>query len=142
MNPEAAKKVDPAVSLERRRRKLIRSLKVEVCDLAACLRAMRRQELRLRGQDHDRLYTSRIHMKARARAALLAYGFVRGRSYKRVEAGITRTRPNWTLVMSYIDNHVQESPIVWVQKFAEWVDEGNMRAYMGPPEWVVARRAG
>ncbi len=143
MDPKEVKKIDPAVVLlERCRRKLIRALKVEVCDLAECLGAMRREECLFCGRDRDRLYTSRVHLKARSRAAQLAYGFIRGRTYEQVESGTTRTRPNWNLVLEYVARHVQEPSNVWGQRFAEWVDDSGLPGNMLPIAWIIAHKAG
>lgn len=78
-------------------------LKVKVKALAAEARIIRKEEHRSRYQ--EALYLHRIHVVRRtARTTLLAYGFVRGRTYESMEKKC-RIKPNWkeveTLVKRY-----------------------------------------
>ncbi len=54
--------------------------------------------------ERERAYMShkrRVTFRQETRAMLLAYCFLRGRPYRRMES-FTRTRPKWGLVLSYI----------------------------------------
>lgn len=64
-------------------------LRVKIKSLAAEARMIRREELRLPGPERTSLYLHRICVvRPEARASQLAYGFLRGRAYKTMEAKV------------------------------------------------------
>lgn len=82
-------------------------LKIKIISLADEARRIRAEEKRHPGGSDTRngLYLHRINdVRKEARSALLAYGFLRGRTYTQIEPK-SYTEPNWkriaTLVQKY-----------------------------------------
>ncbi len=106
---------------------------------------------RFPGTDHPLRLSLHEHRIAKVRpeirAALLAYGFLRGRTYLQIENN-TKSRPPWTLVIKnikqfgvfmtsdqliekgYTDLSEQESALK--QRFAEWIDNSGLPASLKP----------
>lgn len=70
-------------------------LKIKLKSLAEEARIIRKEEKRHIGTMRESLYLHRIHrVRTAARNTLLAYSYIRGRSYHQVER-IAHTAPNW-----------------------------------------------
>ncbi len=59
-------------------------------------------------------------VRSHARSTHLAYGFLRGKRYRRIEDSRTRTTPNWKEVERMIVKYGNEDQRVLKQRFAEW----------------------
>jgi hypothetical protein len=99
-------------------------LKIKIMSLAAETRIVRREEKRWPGASDVRngLHRHRIvEVRREARSACLAYGFLRGRDYKALEAR-PGTKPDWTrverLALKYAASDARETR----QRFAAWKD--------------------
>jgi hypothetical protein len=111
-------------------------LKIKIVSLAAEARLIRREERRYRGPKWGPspvrlgLHRHRIHeVRPEARHALLAYGFLRGRSYRQIEsrAGCV---PNWDRVQDLILKYgevAEADRATTIQRFAEWQSAGCTR---------------
>jgi len=117
-------------------------LKMKICSLAAESRIIRREERKWPGSHvsgmRKRLYEHRKNVVGKeTRASLIAYGFLRGRSYDRIE-GKCKNAPDWVRVMRILKRFSPDMEQVWRQRFAQWIDEAtllgeNFRPYvMGP----------
>ncbi len=73
----------------------------------------------------------RLKLKEEARAAFLAYGFLRGRPYNAVE-NKTKNAPQWDRVIKNILRFSREDERVLAQRFAEWIDSSSLRADLKP----------
>lgn len=73
-------------------------LRVKVKSLAEEARIIRREEQRTYGRLREELHKHRvIDVRREARAANLAYGFIRGRTHEQME-GSRKTEPDWEKV--------------------------------------------
>lgn len=77
-------------------------------------------------QEERTLYNQRIRVRSVARAAGLAYGFIRGRSYRQMEEK-SYSDPHWPTVIQFIRSFSKEDPRVWLQRFQGWLEEGTVR---------------
>lgn len=126
-------------------------LKANVCTIAAQTRIMKRLEKSRRDslratrawadknghavaalanynemtKEYQTLQTRRRLAGRQARHVGLAYGFIRGRTYRQMEQ-TTYSSPYWPEVMVYIGVFSKEDPRVWKQKLAQWFDEGQV----------------
>lgn len=80
------------------------------------------------------LHEHRVHdVRDESRAALLAYGFLRGRPYAKIEAGCAEdpgpwnvARNNrWSRVRELVGKYGEGDQRVILQKLAEWVDSAD-----------------
>lgn len=100
-------------------------LKIKIVSLAAESRLIRREERRFpRGRrNHPVCEGLRAHrtydVRNEARAALLAYGYLRGRPYGAMEAK-TYTSPDWTRVAALVSKYGPAR--VTPQVIREWAD--------------------
>lgn len=95
--------------------------------LAAEARIIRHQARKFPGEHPTRLglYLHRIHdVRSEQRSALLAYGFLRGRAYRRLEQR-AYTRPNWKRVEEIAKKFGTGDHRELLQRFAAWKDEGT-----------------
>jgi hypothetical protein len=90
-------------------------LKVKILSLADESRTIRCEELTLinagKGASPDRegLYLHRINeVRPESRAALLAYGYLRGTPYRAMENAATKSKPDWKRVASLIKKYGEE----------------------------------
>lgn len=99
-------------------------LKVKICSLAAESKIIRREEIKAKrrklGGVGASLHDHRIFaVRPETRAANLAYGFLRGRPYLRVENKTYRL-PDWEKVERLILKFGEGKPQDLKQSFAEW----------------------
>lgn len=97
-------------------------LKMKIMSLAAEARIIRAEEKKWPGEHTARygLHEHRIHdVRPEARHALLAYGFLRGRSYRQLEAAAARP-PDWERVGQLVEKFGGGDVRVLRQRFAEW----------------------
>ena len=73
----------------------------------------------------QRLHEHRMQIRREVRAAHLAYGFLRGRSYRTIE-NKTKNAPNWHRVIKIILQFGREPDQVLRQRFAEWIDNSGL----------------
>lgn len=116
------------VRLEERKMQL--HLKVKVASLAAEARIIRKLELRLkrkgvRGDHPSRMSLSshrRFVVRRECRLSHLAYGFLRGRPYKAMEAKThdPLTKADWDRVAKMVEKYGSGDPRASMQKFEEW----------------------
>lgn len=114
---------------------------------------------KMSGQDYSSVYSTTlqgIHLhrvkdiRKEARNALLAYGFVRGLSYRQIE-NFSWTQPNWDRVEKLALRYSNESEQEVKQRFAQWLFEargdvkpkyvetvvpGTVKTKMFDPDWV------
>ncbi len=80
-------------------------------------------------RDRAYMHTRRtVRHRQETRAMLLAYGFLRGRSYLSME-NTTRTRPKWGLVLSYILRYGMEASgddRALRQTFSGWLADSGL----------------
>jgi hypothetical protein len=102
-------------------------LKMKIMSLAAEARIIRTEEKKWPGEHAVRngLHQHRIRdVRSEARHALLAYGFLRGRDYRRLERKAARA-PDWERVQKLAEKFGAASktdlPVV-AQRFAQWRD--------------------
>lgn len=80
-------------------------LKIKIKSLAEEARIIRADEKKLSGSKRESLHIHRvIDVRQEQRSALLAYGFLRGRSYLRIEAKRKEGKPgpNWVRIRDLI----------------------------------------
>ena len=93
-------------------------LKVKVKSLAAEARIIRHEERKTRGQIRCSLHEHRVGtVRREARNTLLAYGYLRARSYAQMERS-PKTQPAWDSVERMIKKYGQIK-----QPLEEWKDE-------------------
>lgn len=106
-------------------------LKVKIKSLAAESRIIRHEELKFpRGDRNNATFASLIDhrrevVRPAARSAQLAYGFLRGRAYRRLEA-TCHEPPNWTEVAKNVarfDNTTIERAAILVKEWSTAVEE-------------------
>ncbi len=96
----------------------IRFLKVKVKSLAAESRIIRFEERKTRGPTRSSLHEHRVGIVRReARHTLLAYGYLRARSYAQMERS-PKTEPTWDSVERMIKKYGQLK-----QSIEEWKNE-------------------
>lgn len=100
-------------------------LKIKVMSLAAEARIIRREEKKWPGQGEKTgairhgLHHHRVwDVRQEARAALVAYGFVRGRTYAAVEGG-AKEPPSWGRVLTLV-NRYGDNPKVTREELEAW----------------------
>ena len=100
-------------------------LKIKIMSLAAEARIIRTEEKKWPGEHPARhgLHRHRMHeVRSEARHALLAYGFLRGRTYRRLENKAARA-PDWDRVQKLAEKFgataKADLPMV-AQRFAQW----------------------
>jgi hypothetical protein len=103
-------------------------LKIKVVSMAAEQRLIRAEERRFKKRGlgaspvRQGLYDHRTKdIRPELRAANLAYGFVRGTPYRKMEA-VAYTEPNWKRVLQLAEKYGEEDSRVIRQRFAEWKD--------------------
>jgi hypothetical protein len=98
-------------------------LKIKIKSLAAESRIIRREEKRHPGESYNRtsLYLHRIGIvRSEARAALLAYGYLRGKRYAQLEAKC-HTPPDAKRTLSLINKYAGcAEPALTAEQFQEW----------------------
>ena len=73
-----------------------------------------------------------VGLRQETRAMLLAYGFLRGRAYRRME-NVTHTRPKWGLVLDYILRYAEHGDDRSLrQTFSEWLADSGLPNNMMP----------
>ncbi len=98
----------------------IRFLKVKVKSLASEARIIRHEERKTRGPIRSSLHEHRVGaVRREARHTLLAYGYLRARSYAQMERS-PRTEPAWDSVERMIKKYGQLK-----QSIEEWKMEGS-----------------
>lgn len=60
-------------------------------------------------------------VRREARSSCLAYGFLRGRAYRAIEAKCY-SKPDWKRVQSLIERYGEGDKRILIQKFSEWKD--------------------
>lgn len=105
-------------------------LKVKVKSLAVEAAIIRKEEKvwkprKLDGAPHPIFFGLQAHrrgiLRREARYALLAYGFLRGKSYKQIEKKAYEP-PNWTVIEQMAKRFGGLDSRVLLQRFAEWKD--------------------
>jgi hypothetical protein len=114
-------------------------LKIKICSLAAEATIIRKHERRAKprwqrnGDDtFFRLKSHRtIDVRNEQRAALLAYGYLRGRPYRAIEANCTEW-PNWTRVAELVRKYGPEllSKERALQAVQDWRDVDAVKLVM------------
>jgi hypothetical protein len=104
-------------------------LKIKIKSLAAEARIIRHEELKWKeaprkGLDpHPMFFSLQDHRKKdvrrEARAALIAYGFLRGRAYKLVEVS-SHVAPDWTRACQIACKFGKGDPKETSKRFDEW----------------------
>lgn len=104
-------------------------LRVKIKSLAAEAQIIRREERREKDRTKpgsvpsDVFFGLRSHrvldVRREARAASLAYGFLRGRDYKRIEASCHEP-PNWKRVEDLVRKYGEDDMRERMQRFSEW----------------------
>ena len=113
-------------------------LKIKIKSLAAEATMIHREErrhnighrgrVRIRRQlarANDLTHAQRARLERRlakpseSRASHIAYGFLNGLPYNRVEANC-KTPPNWSRVEDLVRKYGEDDVRVWMQRFAEW----------------------
>jgi len=100
-------------------------LKIKIMSLAAESRIIRREERRWPGPSFTRagLREHRIRdVRRESRAAGLAYGYLRGRHYRQLEAKCRDdNHPDWDRVVSLVAKYgIQPDKRVVAQELTEW----------------------
>ena len=83
-------------------------------------------------------------MRPEARAAHLALRFLRGKSYVAME-NKSYDYPNWGRIEELITKYGNGDPRVFLQRFAQWKQEGEKRGLIlepGPGGWEEAEKRG
>lgn len=65
-----------------------------------------------------------IDVRSESRASHIAYGFLNGLDYKRIE-GTAKSAPNWSRVEDLVKKYGEDDIRVRMQRFAEWRDAGQ-----------------
>lgn len=99
-------------------------LKIKIKSLAAEAAIIRKEEARRPGGDtRTFLHEHRVNkVRKECRAASLAYGFLRGRPYKVMEAKCHEA-PQWSVVERLILKYGEGDPRELTQRLAQWKDE-------------------
>ena len=101
-------------------------LKGIIKGLAETSISLRKIERTLIGSKRRAIHEGRVvGVRQHARAAQLAYGFLRGRPYDVVE-GKCHDAPDWDRVLEFISVHTDEPSNVWLQRYAEWLDNAEL----------------
>lgn len=80
-------------------------LKIKVKSLAAEAKIIRKEEFRSNRQTRDALYWHRIFVvRTEARATHVAYGLIRGRTYKQIEQN-PKGKPDWDKVKAMLKKY-------------------------------------
>ena len=121
-------------------------LKIKFKYLSEESRIIKREELKLRrkiqsrieGREARQLLRQSLHehrknvVRPAARSTHLAYGFLRGRSYRQMEDERTRTVPDWAAVEKMALRYGQSDSRDIKQRFEEWksaaTDDQNRHA--------------
>ena len=104
-------------------------LKIKIKSLAAEAAIIRQEEHRWHGLSQARygLHQHRIlDVRREARASQLAYGFLRGRDYRVMEAKC-HENPDWKRVQWVVEKFCLTDKREAVQKFSEWVDRAKAK---------------
>ena len=99
-------------------------LKIKCKSLAAEAKIIRREEHRWpKGSEVRKglFYHRILDVRRESRSACLAYGFLRGRSYKSMEAK-AYTQPDWKRVQSLVEKYSGEDVRDVRQRFSAWKD--------------------
>lgn len=112
-------------------------LKIKVVSLAAEAvlirreeRAMKRRKSAAAAEARVGLRLHRVHVvRPEARAACLAYAFLRGRAYRQVEAK-AHSLPDWPRVAKLVERYCEGDRKAIMQRFGEWKDEALERIAM------------
>lgn len=67
------------------------------------------------GLRHHRIYD----VRGESRSSHVAYGFLRGLPYRRIEAN-TKTAPDWSRVEALVKKYGDDDPRDRMQRFSEW----------------------
>lgn len=105
-------------------------LKIKVMSLASEARIIRREEKRWPGPSDQRtgLHLHRIHaVRPESRAAHLAYGFLRGRAYRQMEA-TCRREPDWNKVQHLAIRYGDGDKNALSRRIAEWIEAAKAAA--------------
>jgi len=95
-------------------------LKVKIKSLAAEALIIRKEERRHKGLTRFGLHQHRVmEVRQEARAAILAYGFLRGRSYEQMERAKSK-RIQWSRVEALVKKYGEDDIRDRMQKFTEW----------------------
>ena len=98
-----------------------RHLKVKVKNLADEARTIRQEERKTSGMERWHLQHHRKTVVRRAaRHNLLAYAFLRGRPYSRVESAATRRLPEWKRVRNVVTTFGGDA-----ERFDDWIREAE-----------------
>lgn len=100
-------------------------LKIKIKSLAAEARLIKAEERKWPGTSTVRagLQNHRIKdVRGEARSALVAYGFLRGRSYKRIER-TTKTEPDWERVEALVAKYGLEGRQKVKSAIEEWRED-------------------
>lgn len=102
-------------------------LKIKVTSLGAEQKLIRAEERFFKkcglGAHYVRegLYRHRMDLRKEVRSAQLAYGFLKGIPYRKMEAK-AYTEPNWQRVRKLAEKYGEEDSRIIAQRFAEWMD--------------------
>ena len=102
-------------------------LKIKIKTLAAEARIIRAEEHKWPGPStmRNNLHHHRvISVRHEARASLLAYGFLRGHTYQRMEK-TSHTKPYWKRIESIAERFGTGDIRDLKQKFSEWKDAAD-----------------
>ena len=107
------------------------ALKIKIKSLAAEARIIRHEEKRAKAigtmgarAKRESLYLHRTGIVRReARYTLLAYGFLRGKSYAQLEAKC-KLPPNWKKVQAMVEKYGASNPVL-LKNFEEWKNGGT-----------------
>lgn len=117
--------IHPDVAVEERRERL-RRLQADIKGMANLSIELSRIERTLVGSKRRAIHEGRVvGVRQQSRATQLAYGFLRGRPYNKIE-GRCHDAPDWDRVVRLIDDHTLESRAVWLQRYAEWLDDATL----------------
>lgn len=109
-------------------------LKIKVVSLAAEAKLIRREESKMKRRRSERardafigLRQHRINVvRPEARAACLAYAFLRGRPYRQVER-VSYSLPDWTKVAKLVERYGDGDRRDLARSFEAWKDEALIR---------------
>ena len=114
-------------------------LKVKLCSLAEEGKIIRRLERKLAKSKLKKQHPAwkplhdhrRMQVRKEARATGLAYGFLRGRDYKRIE-NKTHTKPDWANVERMVLKYSTKDSRALQQQFEEWKTNEGTRTEVLP----------